>query len=312
MLEREVRGSRELRSALVEQVLTAAREPHQRVLLVVRAPLMTDSRLGQEWDQFISVLQPEVARRLAFAAQGVDGSVTIPADQLTSEAAELLGAAASRRASPSYRWDRKRFEVFGVLFDAWLENEGPLPISVLLERAGVSHPTVSVTLAALGEREELSRTKSRSVELARLPRRSLEELVPRLTELRETHFYLDRSGRGASPESLLSRLRRKPPCGVHVGGVSAARESWPGFNLNGLPRVDVTVAWEAPVEWLQKLDPALQRTPRPSAQVVLAVHHSRAPLAPDVSPARKATVVFDLYCLGLSEHAEDFIRQSRR
>lgn len=273
---------------------------------------MTGARLSQEWDQFNSVLQPEVARRLAFAALGINGPVTAPTDRLTEQAVALLGAPAARPgAARAYRWDGKRFEVFGVLFDAWLAKEGPLPINVLLERAAVSHPTVSVTLEALREREELLRTRSRRVELARLPRRSLEELVPRLTELRETHFYVDGSGRGASPESLLARLRRKPIRGVHVGGVSAAREYWPGLNLNGLPRVDLTVAWDAPPAWLHTLDPALQRAPRSSAQVVLAVHHSRTPLAPDASRARRATVVFDLYCLGLGEQAEDFIRHAR-
>ena len=199
MLQSEVRGTRELRSALVEQALTAAKEPGRRVLLVVRAPSMTGSRLSQEWDQFNRVLQPEVARRLAFAALGINGPVTAPTDRLTEQAVALLGAPAARPgAARAYRWDGKRFEVFGVLFDAWLAKEGPLPINVLLERAAVSHPTVSVTLEALREREELLRTRSRRVELARLPRRSLEELVPRLTELRETHFYVDGSGRGAS------------------------------------------------------------------------------------------------------------------
>lgn len=273
---------------------------------------MTGERLRHEWDQFNGVLQPGVARRLAFAAQGINGPVTAPMDRLTEQAVALLGGPTARpKATRAYRWDGKRFEVFGVLFDAWLGKEGPLPISALLERAAVSHPTVSVTLEALREREELVRTSSRRVELARLPRRSLEELVPRLTELRETHFYVDGSGRATSPESLLVRLRRKPIRGVHVGGVSAAREYWPGFNLNGLPRLDVTVAWDAPPAWLHTLDPALQRAPGSSAQVVLAVHHSRAPLAPDASRARRATVGFDLYSLGLSEQAEDFIRHSR-
>ena len=273
---------------------------------------MTAPRLRKEWELFTRVLRPSVAQQLAFAAQGVNEVVTAPTEQLTQRAAELIRLLPPRQRAPrSYRWDHKRFEVFGVLFDSWLEKEGPLPISLLIERAAVSHPTASVTLEALTARDELARAKSRSVELSRLPRRSLEELVPRLTELRETHFYIDASGREASPEALLMRLRRKLIPGVHVGGVSAAREYWNGFNLNGLPRVDVTVAWNAPPAWLHTLDPALRREPQSSPRVILAVHHSRAPLAQDSSRARKATVVFDLYCLGLSEQAEDFIRHSR-
>jgi hypothetical protein len=283
-----------------------------RVLLVVRAPTMTSSRLRKEWDQFLEVLQPAVAHRLAFAAAGVNGVVTTPTDQLTQGAAQLLDTSAPGPRPRSYRWDHKRFEVFGALFDAWLEKEGPLSIGALLERAAVSYPTARVTLDALLAREEVTRTSSRSVEFSRLPRRSLEELVPRLNELRETSFYVDGSGRAASPESLLVRLQQKRFLSVQVGGVSAAREYWPSFNLKGLPRVDVTVAWDAPPAWLHTLDPALQRAPQSSPHVILAVHHSRAPLKPDASLARRATVVFDLYSLGLGEQAEDFIRHSRR
>jgi hypothetical protein len=309
----DVRGQRELRAALVEQALLAAREPDQRVLLVVHAPLMTTSRLSQEWDSFLSLLQPAVAHRLALAALGVNGTVTHPRDRLTEDAERLLGAPTSRPAAARpYRWDRKRFEVFAALFDAWLTNAGPVTITQLFLSAGVSYPTVNVTLKALQLREEITRTQSRSAELLGMPRRSLSELVPRLTELRETHFYVDGSGRGSSPESLLGRLQKRKARGVHVGGVAAARQIWPGFNLNGLPRVDVTIGWDVPPAWLHVVDPALQRAPASSPNVVLAVHHTHAPArAEDSFWAPPATVVFDLFCLGLSEQAEDFIRHLR-
>lgn len=308
----EVRGQRELRAALVEQALLAAREPGQRVLLAVHAPLMTTSRLFQEWDSFLSVLQPALAPRLALAALGVNGTVTQPRDRLTEEAEVLLGAPTSRPvAVRSYRWDRKRFEVFAALFDAWLTNAGPVTINQLLQSAGVSYPTVNVTLKALQLRQEVTRTQSRSAELLGVPRRSLSELVPRLTELRETHFYVDGSGRGTSPESLLGRLHKKKPHGVRIGGVAAARQTWPGFNLNGLPRVDVTVGWDVSPAWLHGVDAALQRAPASSPNVVLAVHHTHAPARADSFWASPATVVFDLFCLGLSEQAEDFIRHLR-
>ncbi len=312
MLEREVRGTRELRAALVEQVLLASAEPSSRVLLAVRARLMTAERVRDEWEAFTKVLLPTVASRVALAALSVNGPVLAPTDALTRRASEFLGLFSPKTSvTRPYRWDRKRFEVFGVLFDAWLERETTLPVGELLERAGVSHPTASVTLEALQTRGELARTKSRSVGLVQLPRRSLEELVPRLNELRDTHFYVDGSGRETTPESLLARLHRRRPPQVHVGGISAARELWPGFNLNGLPRVDVTASSEAPADWLLSLDPALQRVSQSSPRVILAVHHTWSHLAPHVHRARKATVVFDLYSLGLGEQAEEFIRHWR-
>ncbi len=314
VVEVEARGIRELRAALVEQVLTAAKATHHRVLLVVRAPQMTHARLRQEWDAFTAVLQPALAQRLAFAALGVNGTTTAPPGVLTDDAARLLAQPTTQPlvVARTYRWDRKRFEVFAELFDAWLTKAGPLSITSLSERAGVSYPTVSVTLKALESRGEVGRTRSRSVELVGLPRTSLAELVPRLTELRETHVYVDGSGRGASPESILLRLQHKKPPGVQVGGVAAARQSWPGFNLNGLPRIDATCGWGLAPGWVQSIDAALQRATTSSPQVVLAVHHTHAPSRPDDTLwARPGRVVFDLFCLGLSEQAEDFIRHLR-
>lgn len=279
---------------------------------------MTPARLKQEWDAFSAVLQPALVQRLAFAALGVNGAVVAPPGSLTDDAARLLGEPAARpRVARPYRWDRKRFEVFAELFDAWLTNEGPLSITSLFLRAGVSYPTVNVTLQALEFRGEVGRTRSRSAELVGMPGRSLSELVPRLTELRETHYYVDGSGRAASPESLLARLQRKQPPGVQLGGVAAAREYWPGFNLNGLPRVDATTDWELTPDWVQALDPALQRvrassTGAASPQVVLAVHHTHATKrSDDTLWVRPARVVFDLLCLGLGEQVEDFIRHLR-
>lgn len=313
MLERQTTGVRDLRSAFVEQATAASGPETHRVLLAVVAPMITATRLREEWERFARVLRPAVSERLAFAAVARKGTVIDPAEDLTEVAASLLGRVADQlpQRSRTFVWDRKRFDVFASLLDAWLGHEPPMPISELTGRAGVSYPTVSVTLKALAERNEVLRTTSRSAALAGLPRRALEELVPRLTELRETHFYEDASGRDASAESLLTRLQRKPVLGVHLGGVSAAREYWPGFNLNGLPRLDLTAHGDAPPDWLHRLDPALRRVPPSSSRIILAVHHARHRRDVAGPRARRADVAFDLYSLGLGQQAEEFIRHFR-
>lgn len=315
----QVRGTRELRSAFVDLSLRAAKtEIGPRGLLAVSAPLMTSARLHTEWESFTSLLRPDIASKLALVATGVDGVVALPKEPLTEFVANLMGAPTARFShARAFRWDRKRFEVFAVLFDAWLQREPAVSVTDLLLKAGVSYPTARVTLDALQQQYGIvERTRGRAATLSGWPRRALEELVPRLDELRASQLYVDASGRGTSPESLLARvLRRKPDAAgiaAVIGGVAAARHVWPGFDLNGTPRVDLTVPFGTAPEWLNAIDPALRSVPSSTAGgVILAVHHTHGLPTANAVWARPSTVVFDVFSLGLSAQAEDLIRRLR-
>ena len=310
----QVRGTRELRSAFVDLSLRAAKtEVGHRGLLAVSAPLMTSARLHTEWESFTSLLRPGIASKLALVATGVDGVVALPKEPLTEFVANLMGAPTARFSTArAFRWDRKRFEVFAVLFDAWLQREPAVSVTDLLLKAGVSYPTARVTLDALQQYGIVERTRGRAATLTGWPRRPLEELVPRLDELRASQSYVDASGRRTSPESLLARVLRRKPDAVVIGGVPAARHLWPGFDLNGTPRVDLTVPFGTAPDWLNTIDPALRPVPNNTAgAVILAVHHTHGlPTASGVW-ARPSTVVFDVFSLGLSAQAEDLIRHLR-
>jgi DNA-binding transcriptional ArsR family regulator len=274
---------------------------------------MSAARLHQEWEAFMSLLLPAVASRLALAAMSANGAVCLPRDEMTVFVSGLLDRPLARAsAAPIFRWDRKRFEVFSVLFDAWLRREQPVSVTDLLLRAGVSYPTARVTLDALEQLGFVERTSARAATLTGWPRRPLEELVPRLDEFRGSRLFADASGRGTSPESLLARLLTKRPEGALIGGVAAARHFWPGFDLNGTPRVDVTVPFQFDADWLSRVDPALRVVPSGAAvPAVLAVHRTHGLVPANAVWARASTVVFDVFALGLSSQAEDLIQHLR-
>ena len=288
-----------------------------RAILLVHAPRVTADRLKREWEKLAHVLRPELASHLVLVAFGADGEVVLPPPdpvvrRLIDVVRPLIRSTKSEVQRPGGRWDRKGFAVFQALFDAWLGNEPPLAIGELARRAGASHPTVAITLDRLASRRELERTSSRRASLTGIPRRSLAELVVLAPELRRTAFFADASGRAPDPEDLLKRVSTRAPSGVQIGGIAAARHYQPAFNLNGLPRVDVTVDQSVNAEWWRSVDPALTRIGSNTSSPLLVVHQSvRRPDEPSrfASPAE---TVFDLHSLRLAEQADDLVRFLRQ
>jgi hypothetical protein len=135
--------------------------------------------------------------------------------------------------------------------------------------------------------------------------------------LRETHRFVDRSGRASETGDLLRRFAKR---GRHaaLGGVEAARHYMPTFDLNGLPRIDVSVTSADDLTWVKKIDPALAETPMSpsSASPLLVVHRLRRPEprfdgAAGVAFADPAEVLLDLHELRLVDQADEFVHALR-
>ena len=104
-----------------------------------------------------------------------------------------------------------------------------------------------------------------------------------------------------------------------IGGVVAARHYAPDFDLNGVPRLDVTAQTGTDPAWVTSLDPALRLATMQERSPVLVVHQSRRSRAMDDgkeggigSFASPAETLLDLYELRLTEQADDFVRSMRR
>ena len=139
-----------------------------------------NERAVYEWERVLKVLRPRVAKRLAFVAVGKTLTV-LPDDEearnLASLVGDLLHSAKPAQPRTGRRLSGKFFEVWKVLFGAWLRNEGPVQVGDLATRAGCSYPTVAKILDVLQERRELERDSSRSVQLTGFPRQTLREVL---------------------------------------------------------------------------------------------------------------------------------------
>jgi hypothetical protein len=323
-----VQGARDLHASLMQLAIYLTAHPAVRTAtFVVRLPRMSAKRVSREWKSVTSVLRPELSRRLALVAVAPDGDAVIPDDAETRSIAEhahhALAAITSVRAEDGHgaarwSWSPKSYEVWKVLLGAWLRRERALPLHEIQRRSGTSYPIVSALLDRLETLGELERSSNRSATLTDLPRRSLGEVL--VLGLRETHHFVDRSGRPSNARDLIRRIIAKAPEAA-LAGVEAARHYMPDFNLNGHPRIDVTIGADLDLSWVKRVDPALAAALPASvatdpALAPLVVHRVRRPESGFIryrgtTYADPAEVLLDLYELRLPEQANELVHSLR-
>jgi hypothetical protein len=313
---------RDVHAAIVRLAILAAKRKDVRATLIAWVPTMRADRLRAEWGAACSALRPDVAKRLSLVAITADGDLALPsADpelrRLLASAHEALRDAPEPQGRPAASWSQRSYAIWRVLFDAWLRGERPLAMKEVGRRAGASQPIVRLTVERLLATGELDRARNRRVSFRGVPRRSLAEVAVIADRFRRTSSLVDASGRPAEAATLLRRIERHAPDDVALGGVIAARHYHPGFDLNGVPRIDITVPGLADVRWMERVDPAL-RPGRPGEPGAIVIHRNleAAPgFAHDGTLRRPVTgpteVLLDLMDLRLIDQAEALIRHLR-
>tara|TARA_R110000850_G_scaffold187108_7_gene312971 strand:- start:1683 stop:2747 length:1065 start_codon:yes stop_codon:yes gene_type:complete len=274
----ESRGTRSLRASLFRlAALIAEEREFNRAVLILVSPEVSRQRLKDEWRLASVTLRPEVFESLVLVvAEGY--SIEVFAGHLTErehDAAGIVASESGRRKRPGgVRKGPAVFEILRVLLTRWSRREGPITSKELAAICDCTYPTVAASLRELDR--HIVRHSDRSVELEKFPKDAWFKLVASAEKIRSTHLYADRSGIPRSPEALMKRLERLNRYEVAVGGVVGARHYYPGLDLVGTPRVDLTVKREgalpATSELIRKIDPALKPA-KPGETVALAVHY---------------------------------------
>lgn len=310
-------GVRDLHATFLRMAQEVAR--NRRVVKAILAawmPRPTDERIVREWKATLDLFKPAIAGRLALVIVRPDRTQALDGDKDVRRIGEILRAHLGRAEGPAREPKDAFFEIVKVLLNHRLRKRGPMAIGELMRRTGTSYPTVAEALRKLEKAQELARRSNRSVELSRFPQKTWAEILARSETLRRSRFYADASGRKISPLDLHRRLAPAKP--LAVGGVQAARRWDPAFDLNGLPRLDVTVHMPqgaGDVGFVERLDPALKRVEGGSEGIVLAVHPLRREV-PDFEKNPKGKVdwadpvetLLDLHELRLADQAEAMIQ----
>jgi hypothetical protein len=313
----ETKDARRLRTALMELASVASSSDLRQAVLVLEEPEISIQRLLKEWEGAISVIRPELSRRLSlfFRRSGEwSGTPTTPKNDEIQLLEEIVRHETSRRPIGVSRNTEAHYEILRILIHQWLLNRGPISINCLMEMAGSSHPTVSRSLERL--EHYLKRYSDRSIELRIFPKDEWGRLLAVSDDVRGTVRFTDRSGHARSPESLLHRLRLLQRKDIALGGTLGAKHYLPSLDLVGNPRLDISIHTgrkALDLSFVKRLDPALEKITRRDETPTLVIHTIRRaeslfePDGSEIPWADPVECLLDLHEARLESQALEFI-----
>lgn len=306
---------RNLRAGLLNLAYALQSHPHRRGLLVLAETNITPARLEREWDLARQALRSEWIDRLSivvFEDGRFRGYPELPSPTFLARLEEVVrqetNLAGRRMPRPDYF-----SEILKALIHHWLLRKEAMTLGRLQEIVGCTYPTVA---KALDKLSPLVRRKSdRSVLLDSFPRTAWSALLTRGDDVRQTTYFVDRSGQQRAPENLARRLAKLGRNDLAVGGVLGARSHYPNLDLLGTPRVDLTVHCPGPrldLSFISRIDPGLSPASFASEPAALVVHVLRrkeawfSPLPEGGWRADPVECLLDLHEARLEAQAAEF------
>ena len=316
---------RDLRASLMGMAFKLLDSPldEKRGLILVE-PGITEDTLSEEWRLFCESMQPKLFNRIHLVAYKNGKFIGFPSNldpifysklerQIKIEQ-EHVGTQINRGAS--------YFMVVKILIHQWLLNKGPMTVTWLAEQAGCSYPTVANILRGLGI--QIERQSYRSTGLSQFPNEAFARMLMNADKDRSTARYADYSGQPFSSESYIRRLEKLNIPELAIGGVLGAKHYYPGLDLVGTPRLDLSkhspFNKRKDLNFIEKLDPALKLLDNPYKPANVVVHfvqHKESFFAVREGGlfwADPVECLLDLHELKLEAQAMDFLNvlQSRR
>lgn len=263
---------RNVRASLLGLAYRLAREPEDRALLVLTDSRITEERLHAELQLAGQTLKPDVMRRLSLVLATPEGYVGLPAE-LGSNFYDWLDDLVANEASKGSKPRMSSDEVFKVMLYQWLLGKGAVTADWITKTVGCSYPTAARALERIGH--ALVRHRDRRSVLRGFPSEQWKRLVTMSDETRETVHFVDASGQARSSQSLLHRLAALGDDRLAVGGIEGARHYYPGVDLVGLPRLDLTLHspdGHVDLGFIERLDPGLVKADQRDAPAAMALH----------------------------------------
>jgi hypothetical protein len=284
---RDIRG---LRAALITDLIQTAKfldaYPEGHCVIVLDEPLISDDRLLAEWAETTTIIQPQILNRVTFVIRR-DGAPNRILGELSEIENTSIPHIVKNVRLPSVttvaRSSHTYFDILRILINQWIQRAGPVTSRWIAEQAGCTYPTVASALQRL--HKYLIRSSDRRVQLRAFPAEEWNRLVANADEVRETIRFADGSGQPRSVDSLLQRVLRfqdvhindaslpRPLDSIAIAGVPGARHYFPGLDLVGAPRLDLTIhcrSRKPDIAFMGRLDPALiPCTPGQTPRVVI-------------------------------------------
>ncbi len=269
---------RAIKSSLMNLASSVARRKGMDGYLLVINPKITRDRLREEWAAYTGLLRDDIKRHVHLMIANGNTIEGIPAGFDENLRRRLVHIIEQERSSPrTLLLPKDNYsEIVKILIYHWIKNEDALAAYEIAKQAGCTYPTLSSALARL--KGTIERGPKKSIRLSRFPLDEWSKLVSQSDRIRSTMWFADRSGRPRGFESLISRIRNLGVRNIAVGGVYGARFHYPNLDLVGNPQLAVSVhnpSRSADLQFVERLDPALQKIDSPSEPAALVVHFLR-------------------------------------
>ncbi|MBL9158415.1 MAG: hypothetical protein JNJ70_13135 [Verrucomicrobiales bacterium] len=267
---------RTLRTSLMQVAYTVSEDPALHGYVVLADSSIAMERVREEWQRASSVLRPEVQQRLTICMASDQGMLGIPSDPDSKTEQMVAGVIESQRGKAGGKRTDYSFIILKLLIHQWFTSGEPVTAEWLARTAGCHYPAVARALRPLGGLVE--RTSDRRVLLRWFPEDEFARMIAISDRARSTMRFADPSGQPRSIESHLRRLEKLAPPGLAVGGVLGATHHFPGLDLVGSPRLDLSLHCPGKhmnLEFIKALDPALKPVSDPLQPAIVVVHAVR-------------------------------------
>jgi hypothetical protein len=317
----DVDALRTIRTSIMQLAYEIARHPGSQGFLVLVDSAITEKTLQVEWQSARAVLKPEILNHLTVCVAQEGRYLGIPHDPTLEMQRVLDEEVRKERTRPGSRQTRTDyfFVVLKLLLYRWFTSGEPVTSAWLAQTAGCSYPTVARSLSQLGNLVE--RKSDRRIGLRYFPREEFSRLLAVSDKLRSTARFVDRSGQQRRPEAHLRRLEKLNLPDLAIGGVLGARHYYPGLDLVGTPRLDLSFHCDrgrVDFGFIEQLDPALKQEddhPKPADVVVHVVRHKDSLFTPREGGlywADPIECLLDLHEARLESQASQFLKALQR
>lgn len=278
-VKRHLSAIRALRDGMVQLAMILDDKPNKSGYLVAVDPRIRVDALQHEMEAFKLLMRDTIANRLKLVifqhGQRIGPTSDVDLGELGPKLSDWINAETSGTNRKLPNAD-KRAEVFLTILHRWITGQGPMKVRSLEEAVGCAYRTVSAAVEQLGA--TVDRSSDRSISLKFFPEREWKRFLAVAQKVRSTLYYVDASDQPRSPESLMRRLGPLGRKDIAIGGVLGAKHYFKDLDIVGMPRLDLCIhapGGTADLDFVSRLDPALEQTRDPERPVRLALHFVR-------------------------------------
>jgi hypothetical protein len=274
-------NARDIRGALLALAYRLADTPGAAgAICVLTQSRLSRQRLDAELERFRWLVRRDVGERIELTRlEDIDRGQSRSAGPRDPAFLSWLTAVAARETTGS-RVSRQT--VMSAMALSWLRGVGPMTTKALQEQCNASYPTVVAAVAEFSKLDLIEQQPDRRVLLRYLPMDRWMQMVQKHAEGRKVHRYVDPTGLARTPDALMARLfklqQRGAALQVGVAGVLGARRYFPDLDITASPRLDLSAYGDGGLEFVQRLDAALEPSADLRAKAHVVVHVTPEPV----------------------------------